>query len=84
MSKKMRMQSVDKSEVKAAVKVVTKAKLERVSQIAGLNVGTYVAAVIEEYASKIETTKEDLDRANEIVASNIEKRNALKAKKGIK
>lgn len=80
----MRMPAVDKSEVKAAVKVITKTKLERVAAAGGLQVGTYLAAIIEEHAAGIETTVEDLERANEIVAENIKKRNTRKALKGVK
>lgn len=83
MSDKLRMQATDKVEVKAAIKVLVKTKLERVSVASGLKIGTYLAAIIEEHASHIETTKEDLDRATELVAENIRKRAEKKARKGI-
>lgn len=86
MSSKFPMVSIDKVEVKLTVKVENTVAIDKIAQMAGLSRSAIINGYIEDglKKAKVTLTQEDLARVEEIKAENIAKRNAIKAKKGVK
>ena len=86
MSSKFPMVSIDKVEVKLTVKVENTVAIDKIAQMAGLSRSAIIIGYIEDglKKSKVQLTQADLARVEEIKAENIAKRNAIKAKKGVK
>ena len=80
------MVSIDKVEVKLTVKVENTVAIDKIAQMAGLSRSAIINGYIEDglKKAKVTLTQEDLARVEEIKAANIAKRNAIKAKKGVK
>ena len=86
MSAKFPMVSIDKVEVKLTVKVENTVAVDKIAKMAGLSRSAIINGYIEDglKRSKVTLTQEDLARVEEIKAENIARRNAIKAKKGVK
>lgn len=86
MSSKFPMVSIDKVEVKLTVKVENTVAIDKIAQMAGLSRSAIINGYIEDglKKAKVTLTQEDLARVEEIKAENIARRNAIKAKKGVK
>ena len=84
MSDKMPMYAVDKCRIKVNVPVEVKVKLESLAEETGLSVSALAAAEIEEMVKDRPFGAQELMRVNEIISENIRKRDALKAKKGVR
>ena len=86
MSSKFPMVSIDKVEVKLTVKVENTVAIDKIAQMAGLSRSAIINGYIEDglKKAKVTLTQEDLARVEEIKAENIAKRNAIKAKNGVK
>ena len=86
MSSKFPMVSIDKVEVKLTVKVENTVAIDKIARMAGLSRSAIINGYIEDglKKAKVTLTQEDLARVEEIKAENITKRNAIKAKKGVK
>ena len=86
MSSKFPMVSIDKVEVKLTVKVENTVAVDKIAKIAGLSRSAIINGYIEDglKRAKVTLTQEDLARVEEIKAENVARRNAIKAKKGVK
>ena len=86
MSDKLPMVSLDKVEVKLTMKTETAVAVDKVAWIAGLSRSAVINGYVEDglKRAKVILTAEDLKRVEEIKAANLAKRNAKKAKKGIR
>ena len=84
MSNKAPLYDVTKVHIKADIKAATKVKLDKMRSEAGLSVSEFVSAVLDKHTAKVQFTEEDQKRMDKIIAENRAKRDALKAKKGIK
>lgn len=86
MSAKFPMVSIDKVEVKLTVKAESVVAVDKISEMSGMSRAAVINGYIEDglKRAKITLTASDLARVEEIKAANIAKRNAIKAKKGIK
>lgn len=84
MSNIMPMYALDKVEKKFAVKVNTFVRLEARAKDEGRAVASVVNRALDELVRDDPFTPEMVKRAEELMERNIAKRNAMKAKKGIK
>lgn len=84
MSDKIPMMDVEKSKLQLVVPALTRAIMERLADSAGLSVNEYGNALLSRGLRSVQTTPEDLARAEQIIRANIAKRAELKAKKGIR
>lgn len=84
MSDKIPLYAVDKCAVVAYIPVEIKVRLDRMAADAGLSVSALAAAMLAEETKDAPFGAEELMRVNEIITENIRKRNARKAKKGVK
>ena len=86
MSSKFPMVSIDKVEVKLTVKVENTVAIDKIARMAGLSRSAIINGYIEDglKKAKVTLTPEDLARVEEIKAENVARRNAIKAKKGVK
>ena len=86
MSSKFPMVSIDKVEVKLTVKVENTVAIDKIARMAGLSRSAIINGYIEDglKKAKVTLTQEDLARVEEIKAENVARRNAIKAKKGVK
>ena len=84
MSDKAPLYDVTKVHIKADIKAATKVKLDKIRAEAGLSISEMVSAILDRHTAKVPFTEEDQRKVDEIVNGNIEKRRALKAKKGIR
>ena len=86
MSAKFPMVSIDKVEVKLTVKAESVVAVDKISEMSGMSRAAVINGYIEDglKRAKITLTASDLARVEEIKAANIAKRNAIKAKKGLK
>ena len=84
MSNKLTMRSTSKAERRLSIKVETAVKIENRAAAAGIAFATMANALLDEAVKNDPWTAEDEARAREIIDRNISKRNADKAKKGIK
>ena len=86
MSSKFPMVSIDKVEVKLTVKVENTVAIDKIARMAGLSRSAIINGYIEDglKKAKVTLTQEDLARVEEIKAENVARRNAIKARKGVK
>lgn len=86
MSNKFPMVSIDKVEVKLTMKTQIVVAVDKVASVSGLSRAAVINGYVEDglKKAKVQLTVEDLKRIEEIKASNIAKRAAIKAKKGAK
>lgn len=84
MSDKLTMRAADKAERRLSIKVETTVKIENRANAAGIAFATMANALLDEAVKNDPWTAADEARAREIIDSNIAKRKADKAKKGIK
>ncbi len=86
MSNKFPMVSLDKVEVKLTMKAETVVAVDRVAKMAGMSRASLISGYVEDglKRAKVVLTAADIKRVDEIKAANLAKRNATKAKKGIK
>ena len=86
MSSKFPMDSIDKVEVKLTVKAETIVAVDKIAEVSGMSRAAVINGYVEDglKRAKVDLTVEDIKRVEEIKAANIAKRNAIKAKKGIK
>ena len=86
MSSKFPMVSIDKVEVKLTVKAETVVAVDKIAEVSGMSRAAVINGYVEDglKRAKVDLTVEDIKRVEEIKAANIAKRNAIKAKKGIK
>lgn len=86
MSSKFPMVSIDKVEVKLTVKAETIVAVDKIAEVSGMSRAAVINGYVEDglKRAKVDLTVEDIKRVEEIKAANIAKRNAIKAKKGIK
>lgn len=84
MSDKVPLYDVTKVHIKADIKAATKVKLDKLRSASGLSVSEIVATILDRHTSQVEFTAEDQQKVDAIVQENIQKRDALKIKKGIK
>ena len=85
MSSKLPMVSLDKVEVKLTMKTKVVVAVDKVAEMSGMSRAAVINGYVEDALkkAKIRLTVEDEQRIEEIKRSNIAKREALKAKKGI-
>ena len=84
MSDKLPMPDVEKTSLRIDVTALTKVRLQRVAEGAGLSMNGYANALIEAGLRSVPTPEEDRIRADQIIRENIRKRAENKAKKGIR
>lgn len=84
MSNKMPMMDVEQARIQLVVPAITRAVLERLAKKAGQSMNEYANVLLARGLHDEPTIAEDLARANEIIAKNIEQRAKNKAKKGIR
>jgi len=86
MSAKLPMVSLDKVEVKLTMKTKVVVAVDKVAEIAGLSRAAVINGYVEDALkrAKIRLTLEDEKRVEEIKLANIARREANKARKGIK
>lgn len=84
MSNKLAMRATDKAERRLSIKAKTTVKIENRAKAAGLKFATMANAILDEAVANDPWTEADELRAREIIDRNIRKREADKAKKGIK
>lgn len=84
MSDKLPMPDVEKVEVKLTIKATTIVKIDKLRKQVGFSRNEYCNTVLDSATRSVALTTEDLKIVEQTINHNIEKRNALKAKKGIK
>lgn len=86
MSEKFPMVSIDKVEVKLTVKTEAVVAIDKVAKMAGMSRASVINGYINDglKKAKVQLDVDDLRRVEEIKAQNIAKREALKAKKGVR
>ena len=86
MSAKFPMVSLDKVEVKLTMKTEIVVGVDKVAEMAGMSRAAVINGYVEDglKRAKVKLTVDDLKRVEEIRAANIAKRDAIKAKKGVK
>ena len=84
MSDKLSMPAVDKVQLKVQVKAGTYVRLENMSNKSSVSMSALCGALLDEATAGVEMTTADIARMNEIIAANVERREAAKAKKGIR
>ena len=84
MGKKMSMVALDKYEKRLSVDVRVFVKYENRAADAGISVAAVMNAVLDDAVAQDPWTREDEARARALIDQNFEKREAKKAKKGIR
>ena len=86
MSKDFPMVSLDKVEVKLTMKTYTIVMVDKIANGAGISRAALINSYVEDGLKRanVALTSEDLERVDEIRKANIAKREAMKAKKGVK
>lgn len=86
MSEKFPMVSLDKVEVKLTVKTEAVVAVDKIAKMAGMSRASVINGYINDgiKRSKVVLDTDDLRRVEEIKAKNIAKREATKARKGIR
>ena len=84
MGNKMSMVALDKYEKRLSVDVRVFVKYEKRAADAGISVAAVMNAVLDDAVAKDPWTREDEARARALIDQNFEKREAKKAKKGIR
>ena len=86
MSAKFPMVSLDKVEVKLTVKTESVVAVDKVAKMAGMSRASVINGYIDDglKRAKVKLDIDDLKRVEEIRAQNIARREATKAKKGVR
>ncbi len=84
MSDKLPMPDVEKVEVKLTIKATTVVKLDKMRKQVGFSRNEMCNTILDSATKSVGLTSDDLAEVQAIISRNIEKRNALKTKKGIK
>lgn len=86
MSNKFPMVSIDKVEVKLTMPAQAVVAIDRIAEMAGMSRASIINGYVQDCLrrAKYVLTAEDERRVEEIKAANRAKRDALKAKKGVK
>lgn len=84
MGNKMSMVALDKYEKRLSIDVRVFVKYQKKAKAAGLPVAEVMNGVLNDAVEKDPWTREDEKRARELIDANFAKREANKAKKGIK
>lgn len=86
MSSRFPMVSLDKVEVKLTMKTRAVVAVDKVAMISGLSRAAVINGYVEDglRKAKVKLTVADYKRIDEIKAANIAKREANKAKKGVR
>ncbi len=84
MGNKLSMVALDKYEKRLSVDVRVFVKYENRAKAAGISTSAAMNAVLDDEVAGDPWTREDEARARAIIDANFEKRELLKAKKGIK
>ena len=84
MGNKMSMVALDKYEKRLSVDVRVFVKYENRANAAGISVAAAMNAVLDDEVVGDPWTREDEERARALIDANFEKREAKKAKKGIR
>ena len=86
MSAKFPMVSLDKVEVKLTVKTESVVAVDKVARMAGMSRASVINGYIDDglKRAKVKLDLDDLKRVEEIRAQNIARREATKAKKGVR
>ena len=86
MSEKFPMVSIDKVEVKLTVKTESVVAVDKIAKMAGMSRASVINGYIDDglKKSKVQLDIDDLKRIEEIKAANIAKREAMKARKGVR
>ena len=84
MGTKMSMVALDKYEKRLSVDVRVFVKYENRANAAGISVSAAMNAVLDDEVAGDPWTRQDEARARELIDQNFEKREAKKAKKGIR
>jgi hypothetical protein len=78
------MPDVEKVEVKLTIKATTVVKLDKMRKQVGFSRNEMCNTILDSATKSVGLTSDDLAEVQAIISRNIEKRNALKTKKGIK
>ena len=86
MSEKFPMVSIDKVEVKLTVKTEAVVAIDKIAKMAGMSRASVINGYINDGLAnaKVRLDVDDLRRVEEIKAQNIAKREAMKARKGVR
>ena len=85
MSNKLPMVAIDKIEVKFSMRVETIVRLERMMKNAGIESrSAMINALVDDDVKDVQLEAEDIEKINKMMKENLDRRNALKAQKGIK
>lgn len=84
MGNKMSMVALDKYEKRLSVDVRVYVKYENRAAAAGISIAAAMNAVLDDEVANDPWTREDEQRARALIDANFEKREAMKAKKGIR
>ena len=79
------MVAIDKIEVKFSMRVETVVRLERMMKNAGIESrSAMINALVDDDVKDVQLEAEDIEKINKMMKENLDRRNALKAQKGIK
>ena len=84
MGNKMSMVALDKYEKRLSIDVRVFVKYENRAAAAGLSTASVMNSVLDDAVAKDPWTKKDEERARMLIDANFKKREAKKAKKGIR
>lgn len=84
MGKKMSMVALDKYEKRLSVDVRVFVKCENRADLAGISTAAVMNGILDDAVKNDPWTREDEKRARELIDQNFAKREAKKAKKGIR
>lgn len=86
MSSKFPMMSLDKVEVKLSVKNESVVGVDKIARMAGMSRASVINGYIDDglKRSKVVLDVDDLKRVEEIRAANVARREAMKARKGVR
>ena len=84
MGNKLSMVALDKFEKRLSIDVRVLVKYENRAKAAGISVSAAMNAVLDDDVARDPWTRDDEARARAIIDANFAKREALKARKGVK
>lgn len=84
MGNKMSMVALDKYEKRLSIDMRVFVKYENRAAAAGISTAAVMNGVLDDAVAKDPWTKKDEDRARSLIDANFKKREAKKAKKGIR
>lgn len=84
MGNKLSMVALDKYEKRLSIDVRVLVKYENRAKAAGISVSAAMNAVLDDDVARDPWTRDDEARARAIIDANFAKREALKARKGVK